>query len=237
MATPTAGDGEDERSLDTGLSGGQIALLVAEVSGLKKAIVERQNVMAKMIAKRTRERQYSFIRPGNQSQYDFTDAVLGQVQDALRELECERSTDEESKEAAVHSLQKAAEMLERRMKLIRMADRSEYGWAVVAEYESDELAMDSDDEKRISRAEKEAEKKWLRKRKRQIDDRVDSTRATQPCATYNVGATLRAGPCYGCGEWGHLKRTCPRSVRGAVPPAPVHMPTTLPAVDLRPSLA
>ena len=237
MATPTAGDGEDERSLDTGLSGGQIALLMAEVSGLKKAIVERQNVMAKMIAKRTRERQYSFIRPGNQSQYDFTDAVLGRVQDALRELECERSTDEESKEAAVHSLQKAAEMLERRMKLIRMADRSEYGWAVVAEYESDELAMDSDDEKRISRAEKEAEKKWLRKRKRQIDDRVDSTRATQPRATYNVGATLRAGPCFGCGEWGHLKRTCPRSVRGAVPPAPVHIPTTLPAVDPRPSLA
>ena len=200
MATPTAGDGEDEQSLDTGLSGGQIALLMAEVSGLKKAIVERQNVMAKMIAKRTRERQYSFIRPGNQSQYDFTDAVLGRVQDALRELECERSTDEESKEAAVHSLQKAAEMLERRMKLIRMADRSEYGWAVVAEYESDELAMDSDDEKRISRAEKEAEKKWLRKRKRQIDDRVDSTRATQPRATYNVGATLRAGPCFGCGS-------------------------------------
>ena len=61
------------------------------------------------------------------------------------------------------------------MKLIKMADRSEYGWVVVAEYEYNELSMDSDDEKKISRAEKEAEKKWLRKRKRQLDDRVDGT--------------------------------------------------------------
>eukprot|EP00731_Ephydatia_muelleri_P001926 Em0001g1926a len=243
MATQTAGDseGEDlrqERSLDTGLSGEQIALLMAEVKGLKKAVVERQNEMAKMIVKRTRERQHSFLRPGNQSQYDFTDAVLGQVQDALRDLEY--GSTEETREAAVHSLQKAAEMLERRMKLIKMADRSEYGWAVVAEYESDELAVDSDDEKRISRAEKEAEKKWLRKRKRQIDDRVDGARgvtgATQLRATSNVGATPRAGPCFGCGEWGHLKRSCPRSVRGAVLPAPVHIPPTM-AVDPRPSLA
>ncbi|KAL5493502.1 hypothetical protein EMCRGX_G014693, partial [Ephydatia muelleri] len=71
MATQTAGDseGEDlrqERSLDTGLSGEQIALLMAEVKGLKKAVVERQNEMAKMIVKRTRERQHSFLRPGNQ---------------------------------------------------------------------------------------------------------------------------------------------------------------------------
>eukprot|EP00731_Ephydatia_muelleri_P026422 Em0018g522a len=198
MATQTAGDseGEDlrqERSLDTGLSGEQIALLMAE-GGCRAAKRDGENDC-------------------NQSQYDFTDAVLGQVQDALRDLEY--GSTEETREAAVHSLQKAAEMLERRMKLIKMADRSEYGWAVVAEYESDELAVDSDDEKRISRAEKEAEKKWLRKRKRQIDDRVDGARgvtgATQLRATSNVGATPRAGPCFGCGEWGHLKRSCPRS--------------------------
>ena len=238
LDTGLSGERRQERSLVTGLSGEQIALLMAEVKGLKKAVVERQNEMAKMIVKRTRERQHSFLRPGNQSQYDFTDAVLGQVQDALRDLEY--GSTEETREAAVHSLQKAAEMLERRMKLIKMADRSEYGWAVVAEYESDELAVDSDDEKRISRAEKEAEKKWLRKRKRQIDDRVDGARgvtgATQLRATSNVGATPRAGPCFGCGEWGHLKRSCPRSVRGAVLPAPVHIPPTM-AVDPRPSLA
>ena len=48
-----------------------------------KAVVERQNEMEKMISRRTRERQHSFLRQGNQSQYDFTDTVRGQVQDAL----------------------------------------------------------------------------------------------------------------------------------------------------------
>ena len=175
-------------------------------------MVERQNEMEKMISRRTRERQHSFLRQGNQSQYDFTDTVRGQVQDALSDLE--RGGSEET---AIFSLQKAVEMLERRMRLTKMADRSEYGWAVVAEYEADELAVDSDDEKRIYRA----EKKWLKKRKRQ-DDQVDGARGgtgtTQPRATANIGASLRAGPCFGCGEWGHLKRNCPRSVRGAMPP-------------------
>ena len=41
---PTAGEGEDrrrERAPDTGRNGEQIALLLAELSGLKEAVVER----------------------------------------------------------------------------------------------------------------------------------------------------------------------------------------------------
>ena len=37
--------------------------------------------------------------------------------------------------------------------MIRIADRSEFGWATVEEYEEDELADNSDDEKRLYRAE------------------------------------------------------------------------------------
>ena len=36
--------------------------------------------------------------------------------------------------------------------LIKIADRSAYGWSVVAEYTADELAADSDDEKRLEKA-------------------------------------------------------------------------------------
>ena len=46
-----------------------------------------------------------------------------------------------------------------RQKLIRIADRSEYVWATVSEYEEDELAEGSDDEKRLYWAELRAGKK------------------------------------------------------------------------------
>ena len=45
------------------------------------------------------------------------------------------------------------------MKVIKIADKSQYGWATVQEYLSDELASDSEDEKRLYRSERRAEKK------------------------------------------------------------------------------
>ena len=67
MATwtdPTAGEGEDRRrewAPNTGCSGEQISLLLAELSRLKKAVVEWQNEMEKMISRRTRELQHYFL--------------------------------------------------------------------------------------------------------------------------------------------------------------------------------
>jgi len=46
-----------------------------------------------------------------------------------------------------------------RQKHIQLADHSEFGWATVKYYEADQLAADSDDEKLIKKAEKEAQKK------------------------------------------------------------------------------
>ncbi|CAH3133888.1 unnamed protein product [Porites lobata] len=45
------------------------------------------------------------------------------------------------------------------MKVIKIADKSQYSWATVQEYLSDELASDSEDEKRLFRSERRAEKK------------------------------------------------------------------------------
>ena len=45
------------------------------------------------------------------------------------------------------------------MKVIKMADKSQYSWATVQEYLSDELVSDSDDERRIIRSENRAAKK------------------------------------------------------------------------------
>ena len=44
------------------------------------------------------------------------------------------------------------ELIRKRQKLIRIADKSADGWRVVDEYVSDELASGSEDEKRLERA-------------------------------------------------------------------------------------
>ena len=53
--------------------------------------------------------------------------------------------------------------------MIKLADRSELGWPVVEEYEADEPANNSEGEKKIARAEKEAERKALKRKKRSAD--------------------------------------------------------------------
>ena len=55
-------------------------------------------------------------------------------------------------EKAKTSLEEGMTSLKIRQKHIRIADRSEYGWAAVEEYVEDELADGEDDEKRIQRA-------------------------------------------------------------------------------------
>ena len=44
-------------------------------------------------------------------------------------------------------------LIAQRQKLLKLADRSEWGWAVVEEFVEDDLADDSGDEKRMERAE------------------------------------------------------------------------------------
>ncbi|KAK3755480.1 hypothetical protein QZH41_017634, partial [Actinostola sp. cb2023] len=59
----------------------------------------------------------------------------------------------------LRSSKRASKLVERRQKLIKLADKSEAGWLAVDEYESDELADDSADEKRIKKAQEKATKK------------------------------------------------------------------------------
>ena len=60
---------------------------------------------------------------------------------------------------AKRSLEEGMNLVTHRQKLIKLADRSEHWWRVVKEYQSNSLAENEDDEKRIMKAELQQLKK------------------------------------------------------------------------------
>ena len=56
-------------------------------------------------------------------------------------------------------LQKQSWSSQKRQKLFKIANKNKDGWLVVQEYETDDLASDSEDQKKIRKAKPAAEKK------------------------------------------------------------------------------
>ena len=67
---------------------------------------------------------------------------------------------------AKEAVEEGMGLLRTRQKTIRLAEKSKLGWAVVNEHGEDELADDSDDEKRIAKVVASAERKASQSKKR-----------------------------------------------------------------------
>ena len=119
------------------------------------------------------EKPFIFKKKGNEAQAKFNAQVEDAVEEAIGELDG-ISHPSKPVERAKAVLEEGRKLLTERQKLIKIADRSEFGWSVVAEYTADELADNSDDEKRIEKAEKTAERKAA-KRKRATSGRVSES--------------------------------------------------------------
>ena len=120
----------------------------------------------------------------------------------------------------LEAMQKMLElMMAECQKHILLADKSEFGWATVNEYQKHELAADSEDEKRIYKSEQRAKAS----RKQQLSNKKPLKRAfssrLQEAATITKPPTSaignrtsetnkmghKPGSCFACGKEGHWR--------------------------------
>lgn len=144
----------------------ELRKLRQEVRSLKRKRGESEDVF-----------QWKF--KGNEKQHKFNLSV----QDKFQEV-AEANTLLEARAAAEEGLSLIAE----RNKHIKIADRD--GWDTVELYVNDPLAIDDDDEKKIKRAQKEAER--LREKKRK--EKESRFRKSKPFAKSGFAKSLDSGP-------------------------------------------
>ncbi|XP_064642032.1 uncharacterized protein LOC135496587 [Lineus longissimus] len=139
------------------------------------------------------------------------------------------------------------EMLEKRNKIILLADSLEHGWKTVREYESNPLAEDSDDEQKILKAELRAGRKLKAAAGAKRGGRGGRRYGGMRMTPYNVysapggfsgGATAPSqaavapvfqpqrggikGACFSCGATTHWKAKSPTMAQGRANAADLH---------------
>ena len=105
-------------------------------------------------------------------QYEFNARILEDLENLKKYIK--RRDDKKAKLTCNEILAN----VEKRQKCIRMADKSIAGWGTVQEYLTDEIARDSEDEKKIRQAEKWALEKMKQNtmKHRRPNERKDSTK-------------------------------------------------------------
>ena len=139
-------------------------------SHLKRELSDDQVKSSSSLVKKLKsETNLTFKFSGNKKQFEFNNETLEQITqslsfvDSLKSLVDLENSENHQVSALIlkldDSLNSASKAIKRRNKLIRIADKSEAGWAAVDEYLSDEVASGSEDEKKIRAAEQRALKK------------------------------------------------------------------------------
>ncbi|VDI67528.1 Hypothetical predicted protein [Mytilus galloprovincialis] len=138
---------------------------------------------------------YSFKRKGNENQFKHESRVLSKLKEADVNLEGpDLSVD--SVQTAKAKIVEGMELVKERQKLIKMADSSELRWKVVSEYVTNPITDDSEDEKKIIRAQNRAERKQTVEKSKKIVTR--KTPYTREKAE-NTNSSWKPGRCFNCG--------------------------------------
>ncbi|XP_030834023.1 uncharacterized protein LOC115921092 isoform X3 [Strongylocentrotus purpuratus] len=166
---------------------------------------------------------YKFKKEGNEEQYKSNTKVYQKLSEAESLLKKDADLSRAST-AAQNKIAEGKDILEHRQKIIKLADQSPFGWLTVSEYETNSLARDSDDEKRIWKAEARAKRKMNQAPRRKIaarnqirpyptDRQPASQQSSRPWSnpsskTEGWDFKRKTGACFACGKFGHWRFEC-----------------------------
>ena len=156
----------------SGDSGGNSAAVDQVFSMFKDFLEKKLEDKGKQIEQRSKlDKEVVQLKfKGNQKQFELNAEL-----DAIFEsIETESESIEPNLSQIKKLSQEGRQRIRKRQKLIKIADKSRDGWQVVAEYESDELASGSEDEKRLKKAREAAS------RKRRQKEQLSSDRGKKP---------------------------------------------------------
>ena len=129
------------------LLGSMKSILDSSLSDIKRANSETADSHLREIKKLKFAEPCWFKKKANEDQYRFNSKLTGVLDEA--KSSCSTQNLDKVKE----SLEKGENLLAEKQKHILLVDKSNYGWMVIQEYKKNDLAEDSDDEKKIIRAE------------------------------------------------------------------------------------
>ena len=182
---------------------------------LKRIFVEEYN---EAVTKKLKTENIPDLkRPGNKAQFKANNEILQKIENSLEAI------DSNKLKKAKECLEEGKKLVLKRQKLIKIADREDDGWEVVKCYVSDDLASDSDDEKQLLRARKEAAtrkkkaatKKSFTNSKFSKSFSLHSHRRNDERNNQNKNYSNTTLPrrdtkiCYLCGKEGHFQFVCP----------------------------
>ena len=157
------------------------------LGGFAKRFSEENSSTVEQAVKKARRESYTCKRKGNQQQLHHAVRVLDKFDEASDPLKAK------SYDKVKAALDSGTEVVSKRIKVIKMADRSDFGWSTANEHLSDELASNSEDEKRLYRAERRAERKTKERRRRFCPaDRKESASSTSTAFSSCSGPSYTA---------------------------------------------
>ena len=138
-----------------------------KLTELRKEVTQAQERTSAELTFKLNKSSYRFRQKGNEVQFHFNKMVEDSISSAKKEfsqfVDNSNVASSKGQKAAVKRivshLDDGMKAITKRQTHIKVANRSDYGWATVQAYDTDDLASGSDDEKRLEKAKKEAERR------------------------------------------------------------------------------